>query len=286
MGCFNMVGCVSKLPIYSNDEICAFIYTTSEKYDKLEQTTDMFSLYNDFYFPVCLPVFGKYDEYGGITDIIQDENVKLINDVFGMPVEQVIEMLIYNMNSLEYQKLQEILKIKTYLFVAYDHKSIYEYLCNDTEKYTNWNLDKSYEICREHAHKYDRAGFPKEDKNLPLYTSLFNQLWYSEGEHTINVYPGITEGLFMRWSLELNYYQILHMFRNNPDLIFTDGIKEQYLNMLNFWLHTRIRGYEFSPSRGGSQNMFDVDMKKYLQKQIEILDKHIEKYELDNEETY
>ena len=67
MGCFNKMGFYSHLPITAGDEIMLFIcINNSKQYDidvNMEISDGMFT-------PICLPICGKYDEYGKIEEII------------------------------------------------------------------------------------------------------------------------------------------------------------------------------------------------------------------------
>ena len=36
--------------------------------------------------PAVMPIFGKYDDYGGIEDIVEDDNTKLIENYFGVKI--------------------------------------------------------------------------------------------------------------------------------------------------------------------------------------------------------
>lgn len=42
----------------------------------------------DEYIPATLPIFGEYDDYGGIENIIKDENTKLLENYFNCTIEE------------------------------------------------------------------------------------------------------------------------------------------------------------------------------------------------------
>lgn len=46
------------------------------------------------YIPATLPIFGKYDGYGGIKDIVQNDNTRLIEDHFGITIDKFCSYLI------------------------------------------------------------------------------------------------------------------------------------------------------------------------------------------------
>lgn len=43
--------------------------------------------YYSEYLPATLPIFGEYDDYGGIENVVKDENTKLIEEHFGCTIE-------------------------------------------------------------------------------------------------------------------------------------------------------------------------------------------------------
>ena len=75
MGCFNLIGWQSKLPICYNDEVFILvgIYKNENKFHQYAP--------GRIFTPVCLPIFGNYDDYGCITKIRDDENIHLIEQL-------------------------------------------------------------------------------------------------------------------------------------------------------------------------------------------------------------
>lgn len=88
MGCFNQMGFVSHLPITEGDEIVFFICAD---FSGLE--TENISFAPGTLSPIFLPIKGKYDDYGGVTDIVRDENVEYIEELFDMPFERIQQAL-------------------------------------------------------------------------------------------------------------------------------------------------------------------------------------------------
>ena len=89
MGCFNKIGFYSHLPITYDNDIVYFI-CISKKY-KNHETTPIapFGILE----PICLPIFGKYDDYGSICDIVRDNNVEYIEKCFNLTIEEIIEAI-------------------------------------------------------------------------------------------------------------------------------------------------------------------------------------------------
>lgn len=89
MGCFNKIGFYSHLPITCGDDIVYFI-CISKKY-KNHDTTPIapFGILE----PICLPIFGQYDDYGSIDNIVRDNNVEYIEKCFNLTIEDIIEAI-------------------------------------------------------------------------------------------------------------------------------------------------------------------------------------------------
>lgn len=95
MGCFNKMGFYSHLPITAGDEIVMFICVDNTQSNKSNNNP----IYIDeFYAPFCLPIYGTYDEYGFIENIVKDANTDLLEKKFGKSVEDILR-LIYDYES-------------------------------------------------------------------------------------------------------------------------------------------------------------------------------------------
>ena len=46
------------------------------------------------YLPSTLPIFGTYNDYGGMEDIVHDDNTKLIEDHLGITIDEFVEFLV------------------------------------------------------------------------------------------------------------------------------------------------------------------------------------------------
>lgn len=82
MGSWSVYCGISRITITSGRE-CVFLplieNKTHQGYDK--------------YIPATLPIFGEYDDYGGIENIVQDENVKLIEKTYNCSIEDFCAFL-------------------------------------------------------------------------------------------------------------------------------------------------------------------------------------------------
>ena len=78
MGCFNTLGFLSNTTIMRGDEIVAFVC----KFDN-KKIGRYFYYPFDAYVPIMLPVYGRYNDYGGLDDIVEDDNYKWIKEHIG-----------------------------------------------------------------------------------------------------------------------------------------------------------------------------------------------------------
>lgn len=93
MGCFNIMGFHSHLPIQWDDDIVLLlgVYPRYEK-KKVRKDYVEFACGTDFT-PIALPIFGKYDEYGKIESIVRNRNVDMIEEFFEMPIDDMIKIV-------------------------------------------------------------------------------------------------------------------------------------------------------------------------------------------------
>jgi hypothetical protein len=45
------------------------------------------------FIPCAFPIFGKYDEYGGIEDIVEDDNTRVLEEHFGLPIAHIVSIM-------------------------------------------------------------------------------------------------------------------------------------------------------------------------------------------------
>lgn len=96
------------------------------------------------YLPTTLPIFGKYNDYGGMEDIVEDENTKIIENHFGITISEFIEFLVdgeftYDRREVKpiRQKLEDngkLDEIKNWRFMWVD-KQVYDVMSKSYDKY-------------------------------------------------------------------------------------------------------------------------------------------------------
>lgn len=95
MGSWSVSCGISNIAITANNECCII---------PLKAATGGY----DNYLPCTLPIFGKYDDYGGMEDIIENENTKLIEEYFGITIDEFIEFLVDGKHTYDRSELDPI----------------------------------------------------------------------------------------------------------------------------------------------------------------------------------
>ena len=98
MGCFNVASTCSGLSLGCSDDIMFFPLIPISNYKKLEGGVMLphtsYLVSNNgaciFYKPFCLPIKGKYNDYGGIEDIVEDENTKYLEEFFNISIQEFV----------------------------------------------------------------------------------------------------------------------------------------------------------------------------------------------------
>lgn len=95
MGSFNVACGISNLSINEGDEVGFVILGQSIKtrYGKRENGHSCFVYSTDLHEPFLPPVYGKYDDYGNITEVQESLTTKIIENMFHKPVEVVLNCI-------------------------------------------------------------------------------------------------------------------------------------------------------------------------------------------------
>jgi len=90
MGSFNVACSISKISISGGTPV-AFIPLEVTKYPsyKIGDCNHMLIYSHCFYAPVTLPIFGEYDDYGGIEYLIRDKNLEIVEEHFGKTIKEI-----------------------------------------------------------------------------------------------------------------------------------------------------------------------------------------------------
>ena len=102
MGCFSYTCQLSGLPITSgNKAVIVPIIPKDNWYDNSEESIRKFGkscfVSNDgpnvFFDELCFPIFGEYNDYGGLENIVKDDNTKVLEEFFGLKIEKIVSVL-------------------------------------------------------------------------------------------------------------------------------------------------------------------------------------------------
>lgn len=102
MGCFSYTCQLSGLPITSgNKAVIVPIIPKDDWYDNSEKSVRKFGqscfVSNDgpnvFFDELFFPIFGEYNDYGSIENIVEDDNTKVLEEFFGLNIEKIVAVL-------------------------------------------------------------------------------------------------------------------------------------------------------------------------------------------------
>lgn len=157
MGCFDINGGISKIPIVYQDECFLMIGVIHKEYKS--GYIDEFG--NGFFFtPICLPIYGTYNDYGVIENIVRDKNIEYIESKFGYTIEDIIE------------------SIDNKLAGRYDEEDKYNNICNDILYKLNLDKDK-YELGVSIEHRFIYDSIYKLNINIDSYINFKESLKFS-----------------------------------------------------------------------------------------------------------
>ena len=91
MGCFNVACSISNISI-GHGQDTVFIPLIPPGYGR-EKIDHMIIYPNDLFNPFCLPIRGKYNDYGSLEEIIKDENTEVIEKFLGITVEELMKCI-------------------------------------------------------------------------------------------------------------------------------------------------------------------------------------------------
>lgn len=136
------------------------------------------------YLPATLPIFGTYDDYGGIEDIIEDANTKLIEEHFGFPIQDFCEYFTRGCVRDDEEgfpkDMKNIEEIKNWTFMFIDRK-VYDFMSSHVTK--GYGGAGSHDIGNSEILKV--LGFERNPELDGTYTGFdpkrYHQAWTREG---------------------------------------------------------------------------------------------------------
>lgn len=128
MGCFNQTAFLSNLQLTVGTPTVLIFMIPNQPTNHAVYSTDQYQ-------PIFLPVFGKYDDYGTIEDIVRDRNVLFLEDYFGVKIKNLIEAVDNNLcQPYDHQKFQTKKNNDTFqkLVFALEHQEVYDLMARLT----------------------------------------------------------------------------------------------------------------------------------------------------------
>ena len=104
MGSFNVSCSVSHITIHEGERTFLFpLLPNINKYEIQEGHPDDGTLIinpasqyihpDEYYIPFCFPIEGKYDDYGSLEDIVENENTKAIENFLGISINDFVALV-------------------------------------------------------------------------------------------------------------------------------------------------------------------------------------------------
>lgn len=263
MGCFCINGFYSNIPIVEGDEcfalLCLFNNNALETFD---YGTGFISV------PICLPLFGKYDDCGSIENIVRDDNVEMLEKLSNLSINELIYKISYDdktLNDIFPQFINEKNKDKQ-LVLAIDHKFVYDEICKIDTKI---NFEQSYKLTLEADDVYKKVynkDFYKSNEfvkgkyyGIPFieYSSLWCFVRKQNGieddyfNPTININPYYLPS-FVNRELGNDFLRLFQ--RNGEDRILLEKMKDAYIKFLSFYYNCNFLSIRIIPNVRSSQN--------------------------------
>lgn len=131
--------------------------------------------------PATLPIFGQYNDYGGIEHIVIDDNTKLIEDHFGISIDEFCTFLVDGKFTYDREEAKAILDkisdniddIVSWRFMWID-KKVYDFMTKDHNDYYKGQLDYG---TKEFLNLFGFEFVEKSDSFENYDPKRFNQLW-------------------------------------------------------------------------------------------------------------
>lgn len=89
MGCFNVKGFYSHLPIRCGDKIGAIVCIKICTRDTESLAMNTFGA---GYIPLCPPIYGEYDDYGGIEDMVETKALEIFEKKTGLDFHEFVNL--------------------------------------------------------------------------------------------------------------------------------------------------------------------------------------------------
>jgi len=130
MGSFSVACSISKITISEGDK-CIIVPLIPNPRRICADTgchrinpKSMLSSPMEYFMPLCLPIKGKYNDYGSIKNIEKNENTKVIEKFFGISIEDFVDTITIESVDVQHASNLKILESLSCMFV---HGDVYDY---------------------------------------------------------------------------------------------------------------------------------------------------------------
>jgi len=133
--------------------------------------------------PYCLPIFGKYNDYGGIEDIITDFNTKLIEEIHNCSIEDFCSIITGSDEEEIEEFSKELTYVKEHVNYMWIHLEVYNFLANDCRPIT---YRRAHSLDFGKRNILEKMGFTyageTEDKRYKHAYTIGEYVVHSDGE--------------------------------------------------------------------------------------------------------
>jgi hypothetical protein len=207
------------------------------------------------YIPACIPIFGEYDDYGGIEDIEKNENTKLIEEHFGVTIEEFCQFLVdgkFTYGREEAEEVSEQLaekgtleECKEWRFMWID-RQVYDFMA--IKSHVSWGGEGDFDIGKKELLEYLGFEYIGENTKNPVYD---NKRFKYEWKYQDRLF--YSDGTWLHCGSESVYrFSQLQKHVTIPEdkLCLQNKTKDQIWRILNpkkakemFWILGKERGY-------------------------------------------
>ena len=260
MGHFSHNCKLTSLPITGGDEVALIVmkpvdnlYDNSE--ESLKQYGSTYMCSNNGtrlkFIPCWFPIRGKYDSYGGIEDIVKDDNIKVLEEHYGLSIEEILGIVTSNRKDDGYDDaltvIKESIKNPYEYLEGENHFIYYQRITNDPQPFggsypqsngdsfqifedgkfktlTKKQYDAAHKLIQKHYARYQKWSKTnpdvEDDYGHPQYKEKYKDLLSLSGMWVRgDVYDKLTDTKVLdSWRDKLDF--------GNPELLKALGFEE------------------------------------------------------------
>ena len=283
MGCYNLKGFMSNITIGYGDDVAMFLamYTpAAEKFYVCDEAC-----------PIALPIYGKYNDYGGLEDIVRDDNVKWLEENVGK-IDDIISA--FDESQSKYNStIGECISSDN----EYHPETKVRYVYGNLLKLSP-HIDKNTKLCLLFEHKYLYEKWKvteREYHNQVTFESQISQ--YKDEEEKIKkevearckdeeVIKAVTEMRMQDFIVNAfrlfdnSRYFIFALYRHlNDNNAFILNHSKEIIDFEHFYMYAESIGKGFTVPMQYSQELYYDTQINYHKDCIDFINEKKKKYE-------